>query len=243
MNDVNSTSQPLPPAKTSGLAIASLILAICGFFTCGMTAIIGLILGIVGLCAISKRAEQLKGQGLAIAGIIISAICIVLVPLITLMMAILMPAFSHARMQGRTSVSMNNAKQICIAMAMYCDENNGRFPPVDNWPAALIPYLGDTKILESPFEPQTGLTWAMNENLDGHRLRDIKQPHRVVLIFEVESGSPPTGGRELLPENPITVRGYIVGFPDSHVELVRPDRLDELIWIPGAEKRPYDIIR
>jgi hypothetical protein len=243
MNNVNSTAQPLPPAKTSGLAIASLILAICGFFTCGLTAIIGLILGIVGLCAISKRAQQLKGQGLAIAGIIISAICIVLVPLITLMMAILMPALSRAKMQGRNIMSMNNAKQICLAMAMYCDENDGRFPPVDNWPAALIPYLGDTKILESPFEPQTGLRWAMNKNLDGRKLPDIKQTHRVVLIFEVEPGSPPTGGRELLPEGPRSSRGYIVGFPDGHVESVRPDRLDELIWIPGAEKRPYDIIR
>jgi len=97
MNNVNSASQPLPSTKTSGLAIASLILAICGFFTCGLTAIIGLILGIVGLCTISKRAQQLKGQGFAIAGIVVSAICIVLVPFITLMMAILMPALSRAK--------------------------------------------------------------------------------------------------------------------------------------------------
>jgi len=138
---------------------------------------------------------------------------------------------------------MNNAKQICLAMAMYCDENQGSFPPVDNWPAALTPYLGDIEILESPFEPHTGLTWAMNKNMDGLKLHDIKQPHRVVLIFEVEPGSPPTGGLELLPENPRTIRGNVIGFVDSHVELVPSERLEELIWIPRAEKRPYDIIR
>ena len=43
------------------------------------------------------------------------------------------------------------------------------------------------------------------------------------------------GGRELLPENPRVRRGYVIGFLDGHVELVRPDRLDELIWTPGTQ--------
>lgn len=243
MDNTNSIAAPLPSAKTSGLAIASLVLAVCGFFTCGLTAIIGLILGIVALCAISKKANQLKGQGLAIAGVIVSAICIVLVPFITLMMAIFMPAFTHARVQAKDAVSMNKAKQICIAMVMYCNENDGRFPPVDNWPMVLAPYLNDTKILESPFAPHAGRAWAMNAYLNGRRLRDIKRPARTVLIFEIEPGGPPAGGRELLPHRPRGRRGYVIGFLDGHVELVPPQRLQDLIWIPGAQKQPYDIIR
>ncbi|MHC4112633.1 MAG: DUF4190 domain-containing protein, partial [Planctomycetota bacterium] len=194
MNNVNSVAQPLPSAKTSGLAIASLVLGICGIFTCGLTAIIGLILGIVGLCAISKRAEQLKGKGLAITGIVLSAISIVLTP--GILMALLIPALSSARTQAKDVVSMNLAKQICIAMVMYCDENDGRFPPADNWPDALDPYLGGGIILESPFAPEAGRAWAMNKNLDGLKLRDIKQPARIVLIFESRPGSPPAGGPE-----------------------------------------------
>lgn len=243
MNNVKSVAEPLPSAKTSGLAIASLILAVCGFFTCGLTAIVGLILGIVALCAIRKRAEQLKGQGLAIAGVVVSAICIVLVPFITLMMVFLMPALTHTKMQARTTVSLNQAKQICIAMMMYCDENDGRLPQVDNWPAALAPYIGDTKILESPFAPHTGRAWAMNKHLDGRKVNDIKQPARTVLIFEARIGGPPAGGRELLPPRPRGRGGYVIGFLDGHVELVPPERLHELIWIPGTQKQPYDIIR
>ena len=241
MNNVNSIAEPLPSAKTSGLAIASLALGICGIFTCGLTAIVGLILGIVGLCAISKRAEQLKGKGLAIAGIITSAIGIVLIPFMAILLAILMPAFSSARTQGMTAISMNNARQICLAMALYCDENDGRFPSAENWPVALNEYIGDKKILTSPFAPEAGRAWAMNKNLDGRKRQDIKQPHRVVLIFEVEPGSPPAGGRELLPESPQTIRGYVIGFLDGHVELVRHDRLDDLIWTP--ETQPLNIIR
>ena len=111
MNNVNSVAQPLPSAKTSGLAITSLVLGICGIFTCGLTAIIGLILGIVGLCAINKRAEQLKGKGLAIAGVVVSVICIVLVPFMTIMM-LLMPALGRAPMAAKRSMSLNNARHI-----------------------------------------------------------------------------------------------------------------------------------
>lgn len=241
MNDVKSVAEPLPSAKTSGLAIASLVLGICGIFTCGLTAIVGLILGIVGLCAIKKRAEQLKGQALAIAGIVVSAITIVILPFIALMMALLMPVLAGARHQAKTAVSLNQAKQICIAMIMYCEENDGRFPPALNWPAALAPYIGDGKILESPFAPHTGLAWAMNTHLCDQKIRDIKQPQRVVLIFEVEPGSPPAGGQELLPHRPRGRGGYVIGFMDGHAEIVSPDKVQQLIWIPGT--LPFDIVR
>ncbi len=57
-------------AKTSGLAIASLILA---FFM----PLLGLILGIIALALIKKSGE--KGRGLAIAGVVISSVTILLV--------------------------------------------------------------------------------------------------------------------------------------------------------------------
>ncbi|MBW8041375.1 MAG: DUF4190 domain-containing protein [Planctomycetes bacterium] len=224
---------PAEDAKTSGMAIASLVLGICGIVTCGLTAVIGLILGIVGLCAISKRAEQLKGKGFAIAGIITSAISIVLTP--GILMALLMPALFSARTQAMNMVSMTYAKQICLAMAMYCDENNGSFPPVDNWPAALNEYISDEKILTSPFAPEAGRAWAMNKNLDGRKKQDIKQTHRIVLIFEARFDSSPAGGCELLPESPRTRRGYAIGFIDGHVKLARTDGLDELILIPDTQ--------
>ena len=243
MNNINSVAAPLPSAKTSGLAIASLVLAVCGFFTCGLTAIIGLILGIVAICAIKKRADQLKGKALAIAGIVVSAVSIVLIPFIAILMAMLMPAFAHARMQAKNVVSMNQAKQICVAMIRYSEENDGRLPQVDNWPVTLPPYLGDGVILESPFAPHAGRVWAMNAYLDGRRLRDIKQPARTVLIFEAGPGGPPAGGRELLSNGPRGRKGYVIGFLDGHVEIVPPVNLGGLIWIPGEQKQPYDIIR
>lgn len=105
----------------------------------------------------------------------------------------------------------------------------------------LKPYIGNEKMLTSPFAHKAGRAWAMNKHLDGWKITDINHPHRTVLIFEARLDSPPAGGHELLPESPRVRRGYIIGFVDDHPEYVRPERLDELIWTP--ETRPSEIVR
>ena len=68
---------PEPVPESKGMSIASLILGIvsivcCCFFTSGLTGLIGIILGAIGM----KKAPSAKGM--AIAGIIMSAVGIVL---------------------------------------------------------------------------------------------------------------------------------------------------------------------
>ena len=225
------SSEQVMVSRTSGLAIASLILGILGFCTFGLAGIAGLILGIVGLIVISKSAGQLKGGGLAVAGIVVSAVSLFTL-FILLLMAILMPALAQARHQARIAVSMNNVKQLCLATLLYCDNNEQKFPPCDNWPDALKSYYGEPKILTSPHAPDSGRSYAMNAELNGRRRTDISEPARTVLLFEAQSGSAPAGGRELLQEKPYGLKGYVIGFVDGHIELIRPERLDELIWSP-----------
>ena len=233
MNEMQSEAKPLVEPKTSGMAIASLVLGICGFVSCGIASIVGLILGIVGLSSIRKSAGQLKGEGLAIGGIVVSIVSLILVPMMCLVIAMLMPALASARHQAKSAVTMNNAKQLCLAMILYCDENDDKFPPAENWPEVIEPYLGhDEKILSSPFDPETRRAFAMNIHLNGRQRPDIDRAHRVVLVFEAAYGSPPSGGRELLPEEPRGRKGYVIGFLDGHVEMVRPERVGELIWEP-----------
>jgi len=223
------TSEQVMVSQTSGLAIASLILGILGFCTFGLAGIVGFILGIVGLIAISKSAGQLKGEGLAVAGIIVSAVSLFTL-FILLLMAILMPALARARHNARVAVSMNNAKQLCLAVHIFCEDNDGRIPPADNWPQALAPYLGNSKdILTSPFDPDAGRVWAMNPNVKNI---NVKEAAKTVMFFECQAGSPPAGGREMLPDRPRAQKGYIIGFVDGHVECIPPERLDELIWSP-----------
>ena len=62
------------PPGTNGMAIASLVLGICGFFC--VTPLIGLGLGIAALTQTSKTGQA--GKGMAIAGVILSAAWILL---------------------------------------------------------------------------------------------------------------------------------------------------------------------
>ena len=67
----NQYYQPMPPRKTNGLAIAGFVLSLLG-----CTSLIGLILSIIGLSQINKDPNQ-EGKGLAIAGIVIGALCVI----------------------------------------------------------------------------------------------------------------------------------------------------------------------
>ncbi|MGB2754284.1 MAG: DUF4190 domain-containing protein [Phycisphaerae bacterium] len=69
---------PAPAPKTSGHAIAGLLVGLGGLCTCGVGGIVGLVLSIVALKKIDASRGTLGGRGLAIAGIIASAVCILI---------------------------------------------------------------------------------------------------------------------------------------------------------------------
>lgn len=80
---IEARMHPETQIKTSRLAAYSLVLGITAFFTLFLTAVPGLILGIVALGKIKKNPETLKGRKLAVAGIIVSSIsCAILLTFI-----------------------------------------------------------------------------------------------------------------------------------------------------------------
>jgi hypothetical protein len=61
-----------PPASTNGFAVASLVCAIVLFWMFGVGGLLGVIFGIIGLR--QCKANNERGSGLAIAGIVIGSI-------------------------------------------------------------------------------------------------------------------------------------------------------------------------
>lgn len=119
---------PLPvlTAKTSGLAIVSLILGILGI-TC-ILPIVGslaaLILGIIALIKISKSGGLIKGLGLAIAGTILGGVGLVMGPLIV---AMLVPAIVKARTKAYQVQVMSEERLIENAVHGYFADR-GKLP-------------------------------------------------------------------------------------------------------------------
>ena len=68
--------RPAVPVGTNGKAIAALILSIVGLPLCGVSAIVGMVLGFIAMGE-TKRTGQ-SGYGMALAAVIIGAVVLVL---------------------------------------------------------------------------------------------------------------------------------------------------------------------
>ena len=226
---------PAPtPAKTSGLAIASLILGILGFCTGGVTGLIGLIIGIAALSVINKSPGEVGGKGAATAGVAISASSIVIGCILVGMVGLMLPALAKARMMAKSARTQVYLSHLANAQMSYSSDHNDLMPPADSWIEALRPYVsGDIdSMISSPFSDADERLFAMNINLDGVRSDRISQPTSTPLFFEVAPGSPLAGGMELMSARPGNRHGYLIVFVDGHAEEVPSNRVRTLTWKP-----------
>ena len=220
-----STQAPSAGAKTSGLAITSLVLAILSPCTCFITAIPAIILGIIALVKIARSAGSLKGNGLAIAGI---ALPVVLLPFIALLMGIMMPALARARQIAFRQVCGTNLRQIGIVMTMYAEENN-QYPAADRWCDLLLEHAEITKnSLRCPSAPEGPCNYAMNKNIEKLDLNNA--PPDMVLLFETSPGWNQSGGPEILTTENHQDDGCNILFADGRVEFVKRKNLKDLKW-------------
>ncbi|MBM4154740.1 MAG: DUF4190 domain-containing protein [Lentisphaerae bacterium] len=121
-----SSMPPVPGVKTSGAAIASMVLGILSLFCSIFTAIPALICGAVALVKINKSGGRLAGQGQAIAGLVLGGFCMLVLPIFA---AMVIPAVAAAQGKAQEAQCMNNVKQISIAWEMY-EVETGKPPRV-----------------------------------------------------------------------------------------------------------------
>ena len=215
-------------AKTSGIAVTSLVLGILGILSCGLTSLIGLILGIVAMVKIKNSDGQLKGNGLAIAGVCVSGLFLLMIPIWA---AMLLPALAKAKQRAQAINCVNNAKQIALAIRIYSTDNSDQFPYKTNWCDAIQQNIGSPRPLQCPASPGSRSGYAFNEKLDGLKAGDVDP--QTVMIFESTIGWNGAGGAESLT-TPRHGRagGVIVGFADGSVQRVQASQLGTLRWDP-----------
>jgi prepilin-type processing-associated H-X9-DG protein len=220
-----STTAQNPNAKTSGLAITSLVLGILSIFTLFLTALPAIILGIIGIFKIEKSAGQLKGKGLAIAGIAAPA---AIIPF-ALLMGILMPALSRVRMIAQRQVCTTNMASLGKAMLIYAYDSNDMYPTSSKWCDLLTEYADVTKeSLVCKGASEGPCSYAMNKNIEK---LGTKAPPDIVLLFETKPGWNQCGGPEILSTDNHRGEGCNVLFNDGHVEFVKIKDINNLKWM------------
>ena len=230
-----STIGSLPqtaPNKTSGLAIASLIIGIFGILSCGILSPIGLILGIVSIVQISKSKGALGGKGFALTGTILSGVSLVMLPILA---AMLLPALAKAKSKATTIVCVSNVRQLGLSARMFADEHTNQLPQAATWCDDLKPGVGGT---DTVFKCPTAMLssssershYAFNARLGGMDIEKVSP--QTVLIFETEGGWNVSGGSELMPKHSRHGRFFVVGFADGSVRQVPESELESLRWEP-----------
>jgi len=223
-----STTAPAQDAKTSGLAIASLVLAILSPFTCLLTGLPAIILGIVALVKIEKSAGRLKGKGLAISGIVVPGVAF---PVIALLMGILMPALARVRQIAFRMVCAENMSGFGKAMLIYANDNDDKLPTPSKWCDLLIEHCDVfEKTLQCKGAPEGPCNYAMNNNVENLDTRTL--PPDMVLLFETYPGWNQSGGPEILTTDNHQGDGCNVLFVDTHVQFVRTEDINDLKWKP-----------
>ncbi|MDB6122596.1 MAG: hypothetical protein JWQ71_1589 [Pedosphaera sp.] len=236
--DALSTSNPLPSfsasaqpsniqaPQTSGMAIASLVLGILSLFTCGLTGIPGLILGILALAKINKNQGRLSGKGLAIAGICTSGILMLLS--IPILAGMLLPALAKAKQKARTIQCINNMKQLGLAVRIYSSDHKDQLPSAANWSDAIFTNVSSSNIFRCPTDLHQTCGYAYNSKLSGLNESEINP--RTVLFFESDGGWNASGGSEQM----LSRHGNrtVVCFVDGSVMQLSPSNLSTLRWDP-----------
>jgi hypothetical protein len=115
---------PAANAQTSGKAIASLI---CGLlFFIPFLFVAAIVFGHLALSEIRKSAGSLKGEGVAIAGLVLGYLWIAGVPIFLIIAAIAIPNLLRARMAANESSAIGSLRTLEVAEVTYAASHPGQ---------------------------------------------------------------------------------------------------------------------
>jgi len=123
-------------AKTSGKAIASLILSILGFFLVAIPSIVGIVLGHIARSEIKKSNGSLKGNGLALAGLIMGYIMVAII-VIGVIASLLIPRLTSNVDDARQALTCTKMQSLSSSLKMF-QLDNGMYPETEEGFHALV---------------------------------------------------------------------------------------------------------
>lgn len=229
---LSSAAPVAAPARTSAMAVTSLVMGIVGIITCGitllLTAPVGLVLGAIALNKIGKSQGRLGGKGLALTGVILNGVTLLLIPVFAAMM---LPALAAAKQKAQAINCVNNEKELWLAIKIYSGDNTNCFPAAATWCDAIKDEAGSEKIYKCPAtDSSSRCGYAFNTKLGGMDM-DKVDPQTVVL-FESDTGWNANGGQELMINQSRHARVFVVALADGTVTQVRESQLNTLRWDP-----------
>ena len=210
------------------MAVSSFVLACVTPCTVGISGLVGLLLGISALVSIRRSAGQLKGRGLALCGIVFSVLGLAF----TLVgLGFLLPFIAQQhRMQAPAQSCPRNLQNVAMALRLYAEGHDGKYPAAANWCGDVTPFLQTPDLLRCPARPKLRSGYAYNRAIAGRTTSSV--PPDTILLIESAHGWNGTAG----PEDPTSSSphggSYSVAFADGSVREVDTTTLPSLRWEP-----------
>lgn len=181
-----------PKPGKKGFAVASLVLGILGLPTAGLVgigAMLGIVLGVVGLVKARNAPEEYGGKGLAVAGIALSIVSLVMAPVLGIVAAIAIPSLLRARISANETAAIAELKTVLAAETSYRSINGGHYDTLECLanPSGCVPGHSGPALLD----PEVAKAGARN----GY--------HRAFY-----AGPPPEAPAAATPVSPSSVTGF-----------------------------------
>jgi len=152
------------PAETSSKAILSLVCGLLFFIPPAFVAAI--VLGHLAFSEIRKSAGRLKGEGFAIAGLVLGYMWVLSIPIILIIAAIAIPNLLRARMVANESAAVASVRQLITAEVSYASDH-----------------------------PQVGFTCSLSDLRGGKFISGpLATGQRSGYVFELQNCSPEVAG-------------------------------------------------
>jgi type IV pilus assembly protein PilA len=105
---------------TDGKAVGSLVLGILAMFPLGLLAgIPAVILGHLSRKSIRESFGRLKGEGMALAGLIMGYLSVAAIPVVLIIAAIAIPSLLRAKMAANESAAMSTVRTLNTSQVVY----------------------------------------------------------------------------------------------------------------------------
>jgi type II secretory pathway pseudopilin PulG len=121
------------PGKTDGKAVGSLVFGILSWTPLTILAgIPAVILGHVSRSAIKKSQGKLKGEGIALAGLIMGYLSVLAIPVILIIAAIAIPSLLRARQVANEAAASANLRSVDSAEVQYAATHDGNYGDLES---------------------------------------------------------------------------------------------------------------
>ncbi len=200
------------------------------FMTLGMDSTVGVMQATPeGWFAATHTTGMRQESALLAAGAVLPA---------AVMAGLLLPALSSAREAAVRTQSLNQAKQLGVALIQVAFDNGNKVPVAKEWCDVLLKPLGNEGAFHSPrfggraTTQGKGSDYALNAALGGADINKVDV--HTVLLFECSLGWNGAGGLKEAREHMTNmgVGQIAVVFVDGSARACRVDELDLLRWKP-----------